>query len=421
MKIAITGPLADRNLGDYGMFINNLYDISPKNEFVVFSYNSSFVDQLKIDYLKEFSIDFVDVELLEKRQEKLDPIEQLKKLRRVLLGKEKPYYPTPLELLNRCSNISAIEKEIENSDVLLVSGGGYFNDLWFEWTRNDDLFKIIVPILLAAKMNKKIVFTANGFGPFDSSKHFYEMIFSEAKDAIITSRDRKLSPTYLADIGVKEITYLPDDLYIINDGINPKEQSKSSRYGKYVIFEQYGNINKFKENIESIRTLVAFFKNKGLNVVFLTFDVDETTTSYLKEEIKEENFFIYDFETGYLKINDAIELIKNSELVLCNRYHALVLSVTNQIPVINVVKPVFDLRYYYNKNAGLLDNAFEGVYFNYNEYMQESLSGAIQHVIDNYDYIIRYQNSLYSSSEFSLNKENLANKRIEFFSTHFQN
>ncbi|NVC92202.1 polysaccharide pyruvyl transferase family protein [Vibrio natriegens] len=421
MKIAITGPLADRNLGDYGMFINNLYDISPKNEFVVFSYNSSFVDQLKTDYLKGFSIDFVDVELLEKRQEKLDPIEQLKKLRRVLLGKEKPYYPTPLELLNRCSNISAIEKEIENSDILLVSGGGYFNDLWFEWTRNDDLFKIIVPILIAAKMNKKIVFTANGFGPFDSSKHFYEMIFAEAKDAIITSRDRKLSPTYLADLGVKEITYLPDDLYIINDGINPKEQSKSSRYGKYMIFEQYGNINKFKENIESIRSLVAFFKNKGLNVVFLTFDVDETTTSYLKEEIKEENFFIYDFETGYLKINDAIELIKNSELVLCNRYHALVLSVTNQIPVINVIKPVFDLRYYYNKNSGLLDNAFEGVYFNYNEYMQESLSGAIQHVIDNYDSIIRYQNSLYSSSEFSLNKENLANKRIEFFSTHFQN
>ncbi|HHX8507171.1 TPA: polysaccharide pyruvyl transferase family protein, partial [Vibrio diabolicus] len=275
MKIAITGPLADRNLGDYGMFINNLYDISPKNEFVVFSYNSSFVEQLKNDYLKEFSIDFVDVELSDKKKDNLDPIEQLKKLRRVLLGKEKSYYPTPLELLNRCTNIFAIEKEIESSDVLLVSGGGYFNDLWFEWTRNDDLFRIIVPILIAAKMNKKIVFTANGFGPFDSSKHFYEMIFAEAKDAIITSRDRKLSPTYLSDIGVKDITYLPDDLYIINDGINPREQSKSSKYGKYVIFEQYGNINKFKENIESIRTLVTFFKNKGINVVFLTFDVDE--------------------------------------------------------------------------------------------------------------------------------------------------
>ncbi|MDW2111664.1 polysaccharide pyruvyl transferase family protein, partial [Vibrio sp. 2089] len=170
-------------------------------------------------------------------------------------------------------------------------------------------------------------------------------------------------------------------------------QSKSSKYGKYVIFEQYGNINKFKENIESIRTLITFFKNKGINVVFLTFDVDEKTTSYLKEEIKEDNFFIYDFETGYLKIDEAIELIKNSELVLCNRYHALVLSVTNQIPVINVVKPVFDLRYYYNKNAGLLDNAFEGVYFNYNEYMQETLSGAIQHVINNYEHIVSYHSS----------------------------
>ncbi|WP_219811941.1 hypothetical protein, partial [Vibrio jasicida] len=58
--------------------------------------------------------------------------------------------------------------------------------------------------------------------------------------------------------------------------------------------------------------------------------------------------------------------------------------------------------------------------FNYNEYMQESLSGAVQHVIDNYEHIISDQSSLYASSEYSSNKDKLANKRIEFFSTHFQ-
>ncbi|BBT22112.1 polysaccharide pyruvyl transferase family protein [Aeromonas caviae] len=418
MKVAITGPLADKNLGDYGMFINNLYDMPIEHKYVVFSYNSTFVENLKSDFLQDYDLDFIDVQLTEKIKSKFNIIEELKKIRRTLLGISRKKIPTPLELLNRCSNISQLESEIESIDMLLVSGGGYFNDLWFEWERNDDLFKIIIPILIASRMNKKVVFTANGYGPFDSSQHFYEMIFAESKNAIFGCRDKKLSPMYLSSVGVNSVEYLPDDLYIVNSKIESSEENCYKKYGDYVIFEQYGDVKKLKDNIDKIKSLVEFLKNKKLNLVFLTFELDEQTTTFLKENIKQDNFYIFGYDSGYLKINDAIGLIKNSKLVICNRYHALVLSVTHKVPVINVIKPVYDLRYYYNKNVGLLDNAFDGLYYDYGLFVKESISELVDVILFDFENLLIQQNTLYQSTEFASNKATFADVRRSFFNRH---
>lgn len=54
-------------------------------------------------------------------------------------------------------------------------------------------------------------------------------------------------------------------------------------------------------------------------------------------------------------MQDAVNLIKNAELVITSRYHALVLAVANQTPILSVMKDeVGDKRYYYNKNGGLI-------------------------------------------------------------------
>ncbi|HBV76737.1 MULTISPECIES: polysaccharide pyruvyl transferase family protein [Vibrio] len=233
MKIAITGPLADKNLGDYGMFINNIYDLSSEHEYTVFSYNSDFVKSLKQDFLSDFNLDFVDVDLKQKEQKKPSILDKVKKLRRQILSLDRKKYPTPLEIINRCENFDEIKNKIIESDVLVVSGGGYFNDLWYNWKRSDDLFKIIIPIIFASYLKKKIVFTANGYGPFDDSSSFYSMIFSEAKGAYFGCRDEKLSPLYLSDIGVYKYEKLPDDLYLIHD--NLLNSNKSKCYGDYII------------------------------------------------------------------------------------------------------------------------------------------------------------------------------------------
>lgn len=44
-KIGVTGPISETNFGDYAMFINNFYDLSP-DEITIFSYNKGFSQKI---------------------------------------------------------------------------------------------------------------------------------------------------------------------------------------------------------------------------------------------------------------------------------------------------------------------------------------------------------------------------------------
>lgn len=414
MKFAITGPLADKNLGDYGMFINNLYELGSEHEYTVFSYSSEFVNDLNSDFLSDYKIDFIDVELNPKEVEELSFKGKLRKIKRQIMGQEQATYPTPLQVVNRCNNYDQIKQAVANSDVLIVSGGGYFNDLWYTWRRSDDLIKIIIPIIFAAFMKKKIVFTANGYGPFDVSKQFYSMLFAEAKNAYIGCRDEKLSPLYLSDLNVKKIEFLPDDLYLIHERL--LSSNISERFGKYVVLEIYGSMKDLQSNIDKLNALVEHFADSGCKTVFMPFDIDIETKAYLKENILSSSFEFFDFD-NYLRLDDAISMIENAELVICNRYHALVISVTSKTPVINIIKPIGDYRYYYNKNAGLLDNAFGSENIDYNDFIAESIADVYEKVHSGFDCLINKQLGLFESKAYLYNKERLKAMRSNYFNT----
>lgn len=413
MKITITGPLADKNLGDYGMFVNNLYTLGNEHDFTVFSYNSSFVNELRKDFLSEYKLDFVDVKLNRKKEKTYNLIDKLRFFKQLINGNLHKTYPTPLEITNRCENLDVIKEAIRKTDVLIVSGGGYFNDLWYEWTRKDDLFKIIVPIIIASQLKKKIIFTANGFGPFDRSKAFYSMIFKEAEraGAIFSCRDDKLSPLYLSELGVFNFNELPDDLYI-QDSLLLKSKIHE-KYGKYSVLELYGNRTDLEDNIDLLREHVARQYEKGIKTVFMPFDADEKTKSYLCKNINSEGFVVYE-QKSYLKLDDAIAMLSHAEFVICNRYHALVLAVSNKTPVFNVIKSVGDLRYYYNKNAGFLDRTFCSENLDYSCFIKESLKEVLLSLID--DMAVNEQNKLYEHPIYSMNKANLTQIRKTFFS-----
>lgn len=414
MKFAITGPLADKNLGDYGMFINNLYELGNEHEYTVFSYSSEFVNDLNSDFLNDYEIDFIDVKLNPKEIEELSFKGKLRKIKRQIMGQEQATYPTPLQVVNRCCNYEQIRQAVANSDVLIVSGGGYFNDLWYTWRRSDDLIKIIIPIIFAAFMKKKIVFTANGYGPFDVSKQFYSMLFAEAKDAYIGCRDEKLSPLYLSDLNVKKVEFLPDDLYLIHERL--LSSNIAERFGKYVVLEIYGSMKDLQSNIDKLNALVEHFADSGCKTVFMPFDIDIETKAYLKENIHSSSFEFFEFD-NYLRLDDAISMIKNAELVICNRYHALVISVTSKTPVINIIKPIGDYRYYYNKNAGLLDNAFGSENIDYNDFIAESIADVYEKVQSGFDCLINKQLALFESKAYLHNKERLKTMRSNYFST----
>ena len=59
---------------------------------------------------------------------------------------------------------------------------------------------------------------------------------------------------------------------------------------------------------------------------------------------------------------DVLHILLHAEMVITSRYHVLVLSVANKVPILSVMTDgVGDKVYYYNKNGGLIQQVFNGL------------------------------------------------------------
>lgn len=418
LKIGVTGPISEVNFGDYAMFINNFYDIV-SDEITIFSYNKSFSEKIVNDYLNNMKITNIEVKLKEKREEHdIKP--------KVSFLAFNPPTDTPIDILYRVENIEEIREAISKIDIMLVSGGGYFNHLWNNslW-RSDMLKKIIAPILVSSQMNKKIFFTGNGIGPFDQSEEFFNYVFNYLRKTTYAVRDRLYSKKYLQKVGIHsdDIIFIPDDLYFINDEILNHPISDAKRLlniGKYVLLELYYPLDEIRKYENSIKQFCEnIYDNYGVSVVFVPFDFERGGTwqgEYLSEKLS--NFYLYDLsKSGYLPIQDIYNLVKNAELVICNRYHAFVLAISIGVPVVNIIKKVCnDYRYYFNKNYGLLEYSFEGLNFNEMDFIYLDLEESLRNIERNFRSIIVNQKELFSTREYEQNKIKLKKIRKDYLS-----
>lgn len=400
-QIAFTGPFSDSNFGDYAMLVNNIYDLNIK-DIVLFTYDREFINTIKSNYLRDYDVRVVGVELEDSITELLDN-----------------HYPaTPFELLSFVINIDELVEEMKTVDRLIVNGGGFLNGLWSMPHRIERLIAIIVPMLVATRLGKKIYFTSNSFGPFGDDAEFFACIFNALDDVTLCCRDDYLSPMWLKRIGIEgtKIKYLPDDLFTVHETLLKQEKTASLGSKEYAVLESYLPVEFMKENIETFKVFSReMFEKHGLNTVFLPFNLKQggaDQAGYLKEQL--EYFQYYDIETeGYLPIRDAVEIIENASLVVCNRYHALVLALCCGTPVVNVLRDVLGNKlYYYNKGHGLLWEIFRGTAFDERLYLKSDLPDALDCVVNDYESIVSGQKEAYDDN-YILNKERLGALRRE--------
>jgi polysaccharide pyruvyl transferase WcaK-like protein len=420
IRIGITGPISETNFGDYAMFVNNLYDFNIKN-VTVFSYNKGFSEAILKDYCVAYDIKVVEVKMyLVKEKHYKKP--------KAKVGFQ-PFNPptdTPLDILYRIANFDEVQAHIRDIDVLIVNGGGYFNHLWNNslW-RSNMLKKIIAPMLIATQEKKRVFFMGNSFGPFDSSEEFFNYVFNYIRDVIYAVRDRIYSSGYLSRLGIEKssISFVPDDLFFINNDILSlplNEMIDIHSIGKYIVLEVYYPLEEIKEYIEQLKAFSENIRSKyGLSIVFLPFDFERGGMwqgEYLSTVLS--NFYLCSLNSvGYLPIQDAYHIIKNAELVLCTRYHAMVLAVGAGVPVINTTKKVCDdHRYYFNKNYGLLEYAFERLQFNEMDFIRIDFPSTLKHIEENFSDILSVQKELYSSEQYKENKECLKKIRLDHLS-----
>lgn len=405
MNIGFIGPFGDSNFGDYAMLINDVMDINEK-KITIFTYDSNNTKNICDFYLKNYEIEFVQIDI-----EK--PNIQYSK-NYVVEYNDYPFIP--MEMYEKIINRDEIFNKISKIDKLVVIGGGYFNHLWNAKHRQNKLLSIMSVILKANELNKPIYFLGNTYGPFLKSEEMFRLFFSSLNTAKIATRDNVYSPVWLKTISDIDLHLLPDDLYFLNNVFKTKLEKKINT--RYIILEVYYSMKELEENIQYYKEFVDNIKYKyNLDVVFLPFDTKyggEYQGKYLDSKI--DNLKYFHIQNGhFLKIEDTLNLVKNAELVICNRYHLFVFSIANNVPVVQILKDVLGNKsYYYTKSKGVLEQIFNNCYYNEELFMTLNPNECFDKVISDLKNILNEQRKLFTNPIKLINENVMLENRKNF-------
>lgn len=382
--IGFTGPYSDVNFGDYAMLVNNVYTIDA-HDITVFVYDKPFVEKIRADYFEDRKVRLVEVGLR----------------RGAFTDGRDTRYLTPMDILREIENIDEVTAAVADMDMLYINGGGYFNSLWTQPHRIERLVQIIAPALVAATMNIPVVFTANGYGPFRGDTEFFASLFGSLPNARFGARDTILSPHWLNQAGVRpeRIYTLPDDLLFLDERLAPKRELQA---GRYVVIETYLPTDFIADNFSHFERFAQRMTNEqGLRVIFVPFNLGHGGVDQgqlLAERLDGvEMFDITD--RGYLPIEDAVALVRDAELVISSRYHAVILALSVGTPFVSVLKDVLgDKQYYYGKNVGALEGVLEGQPHDLRDYFFMDYVAGLNAVVDDFVGITRRQRETHSAA-----------------------
>ncbi len=417
-NIGFTGPFSDANLGDYAMMVNTVYDwVTKEDRVTLFTYDHLFVERIQEDYLSDYDLTLCQVRVAPE-QGQMSKWQQI--LRRI--GGEANRKPAaiPIDLLNRLENSRELYLAIAPLDLLVVTGGGYFNHYWSSGDRKEDLWAILIPMLIANQFGKKIIFAGNTFGPFDESTEFFFSFFQMFGNIQFAVRDTVYSRAHLLRLGIgpETIQYVPDDLLFLHPTLKGKRPRGTLPTQPYLVMEWYYPFSLLEEYKQELLQFQKEMKSRyGLSTVFLPFAPEEGGMDQgrcLQEFGLEME--LYDWSTfGYLPVEDAVALLSHAQLVVCNRYHALVLAIGERVPVVQVLKDVCsDKRYYYSKSYGVLKEVFRGNAFDEREYLKTSLPGALEEIVAHYPLIQQSQKRRYQE-EYPKNMKYLQSLRRNYY------
>lgn len=408
-RIGYVGPFCDSNFGDINMAINDILDIGYK-DIAVFTMNPKSFAEASQRYLQDFKVDIIEIHLSERLVKSIERNEQPS---------------TPLELLNYIENRKEIQEHIEALDKLVVTGGGFLNDLWFSPHRIGRLSSILAPVILASNIGIKVVFMANTFGPFENSKLLFSSIFTEINhSASLATRDNYLSRPNLRMLGIEQpCKYLPDDLYFPNPRMLVGKSTICENIPEepYFVLELHSHTDELISKMNYIVSFVSALQTEhGLRCVFLPLDKGfggESQADILKASIPEIE--VVKNKEAFLPFEKALSIVKNASFVLCQRYHLFLIAVANNIPTVQILRKVCNsYSYYYTKGIGLLESVFHTQNWEASQFMYLNLETALSTIPRELGSIKSKHKSLYNQKKENC-ESTMRNLRIEYIEQMF--
>lgn len=397
-RIGFTGPFADSNLGDYGMLVNNLLDMTDKVEYAeLFTYDDAFVSRIATDYLSSLDVSICTVQTGEELEWRAREGERL----------------TPIEILQGVTNYSTIEERIAVLDVLVVNGGGFLNELWCQPHRVSKMLKILAPILIADDLGIRIVFTGNSYGPFGPRSEFLANVLASLRHAMFYARDRVGSTAELRRLGISDelIHFAPDDLFVMNKGVRVSE-APLELPDSYIAFETYQPLDVLKAHRDELERFTANMRERGLQVVLLPMYAGrggQEQATWLADEF---GWTETEMASGYVALEHARQVVRGAQLIVCERYHGLVLALANAVPAVHVIRSVMgDKWYYYRKSLGIIDTALCGASYRQQSFMATSLFQAMDKVGDRLEEIQHVQQEWFAQTLSTNIERSLSSRR----------
>lgn len=102
-------------------------------------------------------------------------------------------------------------------------------------------------------------------------------------------------------------------------------------------------------------------------------------------------------------------------MMITSRYHVLVLSIANKVPILSVMTDgVGGKVYYYNKNGGLIQQVFNGLKIDDTRLTKRNFTDAFELVKENFTDLVAEQQNRYTSQVFQENMIVLNKLRIDY-------
>jgi len=235
--------------------------------------------------------------------------------------------------INR-NNLLDILRVLKKADAFISGGGGLLQDK----TSSRSLIYYISLINLAQLLNKKTILFAQGIGPIYKKIDKTLVRVTLNKAHLITVRDEE-SKQVLLDCGVKKEIFVTNDLAFL---YNPRlEKSEIFPY-PYNVLQVKGNE---KINIEELSDIARFMHYRTQFETIIVPFHEKLDMDIAKELNARTKFPIYLPKT----IDDAFNVINNSNYVVGMRYHSVLFSLLLNKPVIPI---------YYDMKVRNLSNYF---------------------------------------------------------------
>lgn len=294
------------------------------------------------------------------------------------------------------TDFTGLWKSLKDVDVVVVGGGGIFQDLYNHYP----IPFFTTMIILSKLMNKKVVLYSVGIGPVRTwiGKRLCRFASNLADN--VTVRDAE-SRNILISLGVeKNIEVYPDPVFLL-------EPARTERVERLFVNNCLTNGLRIGVSVQDLffwsdenkkvlaETLDHFIINKGAKVIFIPFGsykdgwfhkrssdyVDLSSSKRLASMMIRESVII-DEE---LNPQELLSFIRGMDLIISMRLHGLIMGISMNVPVIGLTyQQEIKVANLMNR-MGLKENLFMA-----DELCKERLLKQIESILSNKEYFRLY-------------------------------